>query len=179
MQTEQIGLGRLRKRFGLALMTCALTLALAACDVSAMAFFKDHRVRIVEPEDRGEVTLPTTLRWKVDDFKVTGRNGRRGDEAGYFAVFVDQPPIPPGKTLEWYAQQEGSCGQSACGTVEHLAHIYATDDTELELDQLPAVKERGGVEKHEVVIVLLDGTGARIGESAFYVRFDFNRKGPA
>lgn len=53
------------------------------------------------------------------DFDVTSR--KRGDSpsAGYFAVFVDRDPIPPGKTIEWYATEEDSCGDSPCESVEN------------------------------------------------------------
>lgn len=151
-------------------------LSLSACDVSQMAFVQDHRVRVVEPADRSTVTLPVTLRWEVDDFGVTGRDGQNSPDAGYFAVFVDRTPIPPGKTLEWYAKEEDSCGDSACGSVENLAYIYPTKKMALTLKQLPADDSDRDLERHEAVIILLDGQGARIGESAFYVRFNFERK---
>lgn len=148
---------------------------LTGCDVSNMAFVRNDRIRILEPADRSDVTLPVTLRWDARDFAITGRDGRSTPGAGYFAVFVDRPPIPPGKTLEWYAQEEDSCGDSACGSVKNLANIYPTKKTSLTLKQLPADDRERDVERHEAVIILLDGKGARIGESAFYVRFNFAR----
>ncbi len=148
---------------------------LSGCDLSKMAFSQDHRLRIIEPSDRSTVTLPVTLRWEVDGFRVTGRDGNSSRDAGYFAVFVDRDPIPPGKTLEWYAEQEDSCGDSACGATEHLADIYTTKKMSLRLKQLPADDRDRDLERHEVVIILLDGNGARIGESAFYVRFNYER----
>lgn len=151
-------------------------LLVTGCDVASMAFFKDERVRIVEPEEQSIVTQPVTLRWEVRDFKVTGRNGQSASDAGYFAIFVDRPPIPSGKTLEWFALQEGSCGRSACGTVDKLSNIHTTEETALTLDRLLALRTRGDLERHQAVIVLLDGTGRRIGESAFRVRFNFERK---
>lgn len=150
-----------------------LSLLLAACDWSDMAFVQDHRVRFIEPADRSTVTLPVTLSWEVEGFHVTGKDGRALRDAGYFAVFVDRSPIPPGKSLEWLAQQEDSCGSSACGSVDNLSGVYATDDTRLKLTRLSATGR--DIEKHEAVVVLLDGTGRRIGESAFYVQFNFER----
>lgn len=151
--------------------------ALTGCDVAGMSFVQDKRVRVVEPEDRSHVSLPVTLKWDVFDFEVTGKDGQSSPDAGYFAVFVDRPPIPPGKTLEWYAKEDDSCGDSACGTVENIAHVYTTKKTSITLKQLPADDRDRTEEKHEAVIILLDGKGARIGESAFYVRFYFDRKG--
>lgn len=154
----------------------ATALLATGCDISNMEFVEDTRVRVVEPEARSTVTLPATLRWEVTEFEVTGRDGQSSADAGYFAVFVDRHPIPPGKTLEWYSQQDESCGGSPCGTVENLSDIYTTEGTELELSRLPAIDQGRAVEQHEAVVVLLDGTGARIGESAFFVRFNFERK---
>ncbi len=157
----------------------ALLAILSGCGygVSAMNFFNDHRVRVVAPEDGTEITrLPVEVRWEVRGFEITGRDGQRRNGAGYFAVFVDRSPIPPGTSLEWFARQDGSCGQDACGKVENLAYVYTTEEPSVTLEQLPAIQEKSGIEKHEVIIVLLDGTGRRIGESAFSVRFKFARE---
>lgn len=169
---------RSRGRVGVLWILASVTsaLMLTGCDVASMAFFQDDRVRIVEPQEGGTVELPVTLRWEVEGFTVTGPDGHARDDAGYFAVFVDRHPIPPGRTLEWYAQQEDSCGGSACASVDNLAQVYATVDTTVELTQLPAIRDTGGRELHTVRIVLLDGTGARIGESAFRVQFNFERE---
>jgi hypothetical protein len=40
---------------------------------------------------------------------------------------------------------------------------------------LPLPTYHKGVEDHEAVIVLIDGTGRRIGESAWYVDFRYRR----
>lgn len=143
-----------------------------------MAFVRDERVRVVAPDDRSAVTLPLRVRWTVHDFAVTGTDGTRSAERGYFAVFVDRAPIPPGETVEWLARDDAPCPDSGCVDQKYLRdrHIYTTEKTSLLLDQLPAIQERGGVERHEVVIALLDGTGRRIGESAFYVRFNYERE---
>lgn len=159
-----------------AAMSMAAALLVAGCDVAGMAFVRDQRVRIVEPRERSTVTLPVTLRWVVRGFTVTGRDGRSTSDAGYFAVFVDRMPIPPGTTLDWYALQDESCEGEPCGSVAKLSDIYATEATTLELPQLRATRETAGRELHTVRIVLLDGTGARIGESAFRVQFNFERK---
>lgn len=161
---------------GRAMAAIAAAMLVAGCDVSNLAFVQDDRVRIVEPRDRSAVTLPVTLRWQVNGFVVTGRSGEAVPNAGYFAVFVDRPPIPPGRSLEWYARQEDSCGSGACGTVDNLHNVYTTGKTTLRLRQVLAVPASGDLERHEVVIVLMDGTGHRIGESAFDVEFNLERK---
>lgn len=167
-----------RHTHGLLLSTVlVITLLVAGCDVSRMMFVQDHRVAITAPADRDTVTLPFTLRWQTHGFAVTGRDGQRASNSGYFAIFVDRAPMPPGQTLEWLATQSDSCGSEACGSVDRLSDVYTTSDMSLELRQLPAVNKTDTTERHEAVVILLDGTGTRIGESGFYVRFDFERKG--
>lgn len=163
-------------RFPRVVATVAIAFIVASCQISSMQFVRDDRVEIVEPENRSSVAFPVTIRWQVTDFKVTGRDGRNRSDAGYFAVFVDRSPIPPGKTLEWYAQQDDSCGTSACGSVEKLTDIYTTEQTSQSLKALTRQGEREELDRHEAVVVLLDGTGARIGESAFYVTFQVDRE---
>lgn len=172
--SRRLTLGRITAMWAAIWMVVAILAT--GCDISNMEFVEDTRVRVVEPETRSTVTLPVTVRWEVTEFEVTGRDGQSSPDAGYFAVFVDRHPIPPGKTLEWYVQQDESCGDSPCGTVENLSDIYTTEKTELELSRLPAIDRGRAVEQHEAVVVLLDGTGARIGESAFAVRFTFERE---
>lgn len=168
---------RFRQRSGHVVVSIVAFVLATGCDLSSLAFVEDERVRIVEPENRSVVTLPVTLRWEVvGEFEVTGRDGHGRSDAGYFAVFVDRQPIPPGTTLEWYALQDDSCGESACGTVKNLTGVYTTNDTAIELSRLRANDRLRPVEQHEAVIVLLDGTGARIGEIAFHVRFHFKRE---
>lgn len=164
-----------KARWGSVAACLAVTMSISGCDWSNMAFVQDKRVRIIEPPDRSTVSLPIRLRWEVEGFRITGPDGAHSLNAGYFAVFVDRTPMPPGKSLQWLAEQEDSCGTSACGSVENLADVYATTKTTLTLTRLPADSRPGGAERHEAMIVLLDGTGRRIGESAFYVRFNFER----
>lgn len=154
----------------------AAMLLASGCDVSQMSFVKDDRVRVVHPEDRSTVTLPLVLRWQVHDFEVTGRDGQAKPNAGYFAVFIDRPPIPPGKTLEWFVKQDDSCGGDPCGTIEKLAGVYTTKNTHLELTRLHSTGGQRDKEQHEAILVLMDGKGARIGESASRVQFNFERK---
>lgn len=144
------------------------------CDVSNMAFVQDERLRVIAPEDRGMVSLPVTLRWEFRG--GTDESGIAVEMAEQFAVFVDRPPIPPRKSLEWFAHQSDSCGQSACGSVDNVSDVYTTKKTSVVLTRLPALPEGRDIERHEAVIILLDRNGVRISESAFYVRFNFKRE---
>src|SRR4051812_46793072 len=76
---------------------------LPACGASQFQFVADHRLHITTPRQRSTVTLPVTVRWRYDDFDVSGPDG------GSFAVFVDHTPIPGGKNLAWLARNDQTC----------------------------------------------------------------------
>lgn len=158
----------------------ALLAALATgCVPQGLAFRTDDRVTIIRPADRSTVSLPVTLDWDVRDFSITDSGPRQGDRAGYFAVFVDTAPVPPGKPLSWVARKDTSCrAADGCPDREYLTArgIYPTTQTELTLDQVPRTTSRNDRrERHRAVIILLDPTGRRIGESAYEVEFDLKR----
>jgi hypothetical protein len=158
----------------------ALLLLACACSTSGLAFVQDTRLEILSPEPRSTVELPVTIRWRIDGFRITGRDGRAAPDAGYFAVFVDTTPIPPGQTVAWVARDDRSCTSTpGCPDETYLADrgTHVTSETTFTLEQLPFLDAHAGREHHEVTIVLLDGTGHRIGESAWYVSFVYERPG--
>ncbi|MDX6199683.1 MAG: hypothetical protein QOJ79_2834 [Actinomycetota bacterium] len=172
----------MRRRSGrLAAVIAALSLLTSGCVAQGLAFRIDDRVRIDAPKARSQVTLPVTVRWSVKDFTVVapGIEATATDHAGYFGVFVDQTPQPPGKTLAWVARKDRSCRVSdGCPDAEYLAarNIYSTSQTQITFEQLPRPSDTSKKERHNVTIVLLDAKGRRIGESAFYVEFVVKRK---
>jgi hypothetical protein len=154
----------------------ALLAATTGCvNVSSYAFRKDHRLHFLAPRNRAFVTLPLTLRWSMSDFHVAGpRSAPRRRDTGYFAIFVDSSPIKPGATMREVAQGDGAClSQPTCPDAQYLhdRQIYTTTATSLVLQtvQPPAVHRK--TELHEVVIVLMDTSGRRIGEAAWYLQF--------
>jgi hypothetical protein len=161
----------------------ALTVVLltAGCDIAAMQFANDHRIKVVEPTMRSTVRTPLTIRWTYKDFELTGADGGTDPHKGYFGVFVDRAPVPAGKTFAYVAHNDKSCRpQSGCPDAAYLAdaHVYATDKPEITLETLPFQPGvRGGREEHTITIVLLDGSGHRIGESAWFVDVRFRRRG--
>jgi hypothetical protein len=125
------------------LIVAALVAATAsACVSDGLAFRIDERVTIVAPEEREQVTLPLTIDWEVEDFD------------GTFAVFVDRAPIAPGDPLP----------------DDLPTGVFATDDTEVVLESLPATSADDEV--HVATIVLVGRDGRRAGESAFDVKFE-------
>ncbi len=158
-----------------------LALCLAACIPEGLAFVQDRRVEIVRPEESTTVTLPVTFEWRVvRDFEVTGPDGGSREDAGYFGLFLDQSPVPPGKPLSWVARDDLACqSRPGCPDETYLAdhQIWSTSDTSFTLEHLPDLDTASGTETHEFTVVLLDGTGKRIGESAWFVTFHYQRQG--
>jgi hypothetical protein len=152
----------------------------AACVPQGLALVQDKRVEVVAPVARATVKVPVTIRWRVEGFRITGRDGVAAEDAGYFGVFVDTTPVPPGKALSWVAHDDRRCRSTpGCPDATYLAdhRTYAATTTSFTLPVLPDLNTYSGHELHEVTVVLLDGTGHRIGESAWYVDFYFDRPG--
>jgi hypothetical protein len=159
----------------------AVAFLVSASCAHGLAFVQDTRVEIVAPKSHATVTTPVTVRWRIERFHVTGPDGRSEPSAGYFGVFVDQAPVPPGKTLAWVAHGDNRCRpDQGCPDAAYLAErdVFSTTQTSFTLSELPNLQAYHGHESHEVTIVLLDGRGARIGESAWYATFSYDRKGP-
>lgn len=160
-----------------------LVVTLSGCIPQGLAFRTDERLTFVTPEDRSTVTLPVTISWRIEDFLVTGPGGTLSDSAGYFAVFVDRTPMPPGEPLRWIARKDNSCrADDGCPDAEYLAGrgVYTTNGTSITLDQLPrTTNDEDRRERHRATVVLLDAETKRIGESAFEIEFDLERKGSA
>jgi len=168
---------------GRAVTTLLVTVAVLApgCAAHGLDFRQDTRVHILRPHNDSTVELPVTISWRVGDFNVTGPDDGAGSDAGYFGVFVDRAPQPPGQPLSWFARHDQSCATPAqCITPTYLAdrNVYTTTLTQFTITQLPrsTLGSIGGRELHDVTIALLDGQGRRIGESAFYVEFLVKQK---
>lgn len=172
------GVSRAAAHTCLALSVVLLT---AGCGIAAMQFANDHRITITEPKMRSTVKTPLTIRWRYSDFELVGADGSSDPGKGYFGVFVDRAPVPAGKTFAYIARKDKSCRpQSGCPDAAYLAdaRVYATDDPEITLQTLPFQPGvRDGLEYHTVTVVLMDGSGRRIGESAWYVDVRFRRRG--
>jgi hypothetical protein len=159
-------------------LVCALLLP--ACAFDGLAFRIDERLDIVSPGDREAVKLPVTVDWEVTDFEVTKADGGQDPNQGYFGVFVDRAPQPPGETVEWFAKDDEDCrAEDGCPSRQYLADrgVHTTRDTKFVVENLPPPPEEQAARRefHEVTIVLLDGSGRRIGESAFTAEFEVVR----
>jgi hypothetical protein len=159
----------------------AAALLASSCSVRGLDFKKDERIEIVSPSDREKVALPVTVSWTARDFDVTGRDGAAHEDAGYFGIYVDRSPQPPSETQDWVARDDAQCKRTpGCPDAAYLAtrDVHTTTGTSFEIPRLPLPTETAQRRRefHEVTIVLLNGKGERIGESAFTVQFEVDRE---
>lgn len=158
-----------------ALLGPALALALSGCaGMGDVRFTVDRRITITEPGNLDEVTMPTTVRWRVNDPSVVGEGTR-------FAVLIDAETIPkPRGSLRDIdpAACQGSEDPECPGTevLASVYHVYLTTDTSV---TVPSVPNAGGViagaNTHTVQIILIDSGGRRVGDA--YWRASFKVRG--
>jgi hypothetical protein len=152
---------------------------LTGCNASQLQFKNDDRLTFESPKSRKLVTVPFTVSWSMQGFEATGLDGSKEKTKGIYAVFVDKAPMPVGKDLKWLARDDSGCKRDAqCPNAQFLAdrNIFVTTETSVTLQTLPTQSEGVGDEQHFVNVVLLDGTGHRIGESAWYRPFTSKRR---
>lgn len=133
---------------GVAGIGAALALG-AGCGTEGLAFVVDDRLEITAPDDRAEVAVPFTVAWTVEDL-----------DAPRFAVFVDRAPPRPGREVDPEARD-----------------VYVTSERSVVIERVPDQGADAAGELHEATVVLVDGQGRRIGESAFAVRFRIEDEG--
>jgi hypothetical protein len=116
------------------------------------------------------VDLPVRLRWEVEDFPL--RDGNR------FAVFLDEPPVGPKRTVRLQVCTEGEklppqLGSTRKACKDDRKQIFFSDDTSLTLrcpePRFSAPKRQRNA--HTATVVLVDGDDRRVGQAATRVRF--------
>lgn len=138
------------------------------CAVRGLAFDNDHRLAFVTPKSRETVDLPVTIRWRAPEIE-------RDDVDGpFFAVFVDRDPVRPGQSLR--AVADDVCKRTkGCPDAAYLRDrfVFVTSQEAVTLTALPlrSGTRTGGRQTHEVVVILVDKQGKRIGETAFRREF--------
>lgn len=175
---------RLRERLVTGAGAFALMLVLTLVLTSAgcghdLQFVADHRLHVDTPRPRHLVTVPVTIAWHSRKFTVLGPTGDHRRDRGYFAVFLDRAPMPADRDLRWFARNDRTCrATEGCPSTDYLSRrrVFTTTDPSITFEHLPLPASHKGVEDHTVTIVLLDGAGRRIGESAWHVDFRYRRK---
>ena len=156
---------------------------LAGCGLSVhnLNFRVDSRLEFVSPPSQSLVSEPFTVRWHMSGFRVAAPGTEApGPGAGYFAVFVDREPIRPNQTMRVIATGDPTClKRPGCPDTPYLQarQIYTTTAESLTLGPISPIT--GNLERtqtHMVIVVLMDTSGHRIGESAW--ELDLRMKNP-
>jgi hypothetical protein len=179
VRSSPVSRTRNRRHLAVRLLLLASLLAGTGCQVSQLQFKNDHRLEFTAPKERALVKAPVTVSWKMTDFVASGLDGSSNKGNGTFAVFVDKAPMPVGKDIKWLARKDVGCKRDPrCPDAAYLKDrgIYLTTSTTVTIETLPSVGDGVGDEQHWVNVVLLDGTGHRIGESAWYRPFSSKRR---
>ncbi len=163
----------------MALLGMLAALVLSGCQFNKLQFTTDDRLHFTTPKARSHVTAPLTVEWTMHGFSAVGLDGTHDEHRGVYAVFIDRAPMPVGKDLKWVFRDDSGCQRDArCPSLEQLAGrgILITTEPKVTIQVLPQVPTGKGAEQHYVNVVLLDGTGHRIGESGWYLPFTSKRR---
>ena len=151
----------------------ALAFLLAGCRTSGLIFTKDSAFRILNPSSSSSVTLP---------LKVTWTDGGPAAGATRFAVFLDQGTIRPGENLSSllpdFCKVDPTCPHNE---YLHQQNVYVTSVPALILTTLPQTTLGGhdsAREYHTLVVVVINSSGARVGEAFAGTSFIYTRRGP-
>ena len=112
---------------------------------ATLQFVQDHRLHITAPRSLATLSAPVTVSWTTKDI---------GPSASRYGIYVDRSPVRPGQLV-----------------ADSAPSSYITSVPSISLAQLPNVSGYGKTRIHEVTVVLVDRTGHRVGESAWYVDF--------
>lgn len=161
----------IRPRVLLAL-SCALLTA-GCASTSGMSFRQDKRLTIVSPGTNKTVRLPFTVSWTMHDFTAVRPGSQVRAGTGYYAIFLDKYPMAPGKSLGSLVKNGDCAGLTGCPDAGYLAerlHVFVTSRTSYTLNSVPSSGTLGS-SSHYLTIVLVDGSGRRIGDSSWTTSF--------
>lgn len=152
-------------------VTLAVGVAAAGCGLQLR---RDERLRFLSPPAGARVLPPVVVDWRIDAraFRPARFDGSRDPRRGVFAVFVDRGPMRPGRDIDSLAARDRLCSAApGCPDRAWLADhgVYLTTRPAIALSALPirGGRRAGHWRRHHVTIVLLDGRGVRIGETAW------------
>ena len=172
---------RRARRIAAALIVPGLTLLTTGCvNLAQLNFRVDDRLHFTAPDDRALVRAPLRISWTMRDFTPAAPgHGPVDNHVGYFAVFLDRAPIKPGSTLDAVAGNDQSCKlDPTCPNKEYLAvrGVFTTVRPTITLERVPPLTDTGDdTQLHDVIVVLLDTSGHRIGESAWHITFKMKK----
>jgi hypothetical protein len=160
------------RALSLAFVACV---ALSSCGLSGLEFSTPSAIKLARPANLATVTLPFTLTWTSTE-PASGT-----DSGGEYAVFVDTTPMPPGKTVRYFARGDPSCEQTpGCPNASYLRNknVYLTEQPRLVITGLADTRPTGRKsenDEHQITVILLGTGGRRVGESSYTVTVFVNR----
>ena len=167
------------RRAALLGMTVVVLTVLSGCG-GTYQFVQDDRLHFISPKNHSRVNRPVTIQWSISGFTVGKPDGQRSKSSGLFAVFVDRSAVKPGQSLYKIIKKDAACLDKGptCLDATALAdhYVYLTDQTSLTIEQLPRVASSGSIETHTATVILVDGAGYRIGESAWDLNFKVKKR---
>jgi len=167
-----VRLARTARRCAVAVGLLSLFTGCGFTHLQDLDFRVDQRLHFVGLKERASVHLPLTIRWRMRDFTVTAQGAAPPSrKAGYFALFVDQTPIRPGQTMKALCKADPfERGDRNCPTAAYLEGklVYPTTSDSVTLDSIPNVAgNKDRKQLHTFIVVLMDTSGRRLGESAW------------
>lgn len=133
-----------------------LVSALVGCRTSGLEFGR-YQLRILSPATNSTVTGTLTLTWTV------GNLFQPGDS---YAVFIDTPPIGPGRNVTDLLPDACKVMPTCDKASYYLqANVWLTSKPSLVLNYLPDSSISGrGKEYHTITVVILNRAQVRTGE---------------
>ena len=152
-----------------------MAVVLSGCGITAkdapITIKNDRRLHMVSPGDEDKVSIPVTVKWRVDSFPIANGN--------HFGVFVDRAPLGARKLLRWricseQEKQPIQPGENRSLCKDDRKTVFLTDKPEYTFNCFePKINAPSRTRyQHEVTIILLDGNDQRVGETATSVKFD-------
>ncbi|MEY2566699.1 MAG: hypothetical protein QOE35_1228 [Actinomycetota bacterium] len=144
---------------------------LTGCRSEGMALRDAKTISVVRPGEMDRVALPVRLQWRANGIRP---NPDLRGAGPFFAIFVDRPPVAAGtglrKLLDEDCRTRPGCPDQAW-LADH--NVYVTGKPEVTLSRIKAVtgSRVGADNSHRATIVLIDGDGVRVDESAASVEF--------
>jgi hypothetical protein len=124
-----------------------LVVSTSGC-LEGRSFHRNSGLRITEPIEGDFVEAPLTIHWVSPNTSVKR-----------FAVFVDRPPLAPGKSVDKLEVQERE-GVFLTSETEFLLEFVAPRDTSVEARR----------DLHQITVVALTADGKRIDDSSTSVK---------
>lgn len=140
---------------------------LAGCRTTGLVFGSSE-LRVTSPSSAATVTLPMTVTW------TAGGLYQPGDS---YAVFLDQQPVGPGRSV-LDVIPDACKAIPTCPRADYLrqANVWLATRPSLVLATLPETGQRAGREYHTITIVLLNSGQVRTSEEFASVDFVYLRQ---